>query len=352
MRLGLRRSLLLLTAILAVTCWAVTLEAAPCDRYTRNSSDWYRGEEGLRIVANILSWQTAQGDWPKSVDTTAQPFSGDVGKPRGTFDNGATTGELRVLAQAFNATKDPRCRQAFSKGLDLILEAQYPTGGWPQFYPPSSRYHRHITFNDGAMVRLMRFLRDVATAPEYAFVDANQRRAAEAAFDRGIQCILKCQIRVDGTLTTWCAQHDELDYSPRPGRPYELVSLGGAASADIVDLLMSIERPSPEVTRAIHAAAKWFETVRLEGIRVSTVDGVRVVVQDPKARPLWARFYDIQSNRPMFSGRDGVKRYALAEIEPERRNGYAWYGGWGSRVANHYVKWQERLSQNATCTSQ
>jgi len=29
--------------------------------------------------------------------------------------------------------------------------------------------------------------------------------------------ILKCQIRVNGKLTVWCAQHDEKDYRPRPG---------------------------------------------------------------------------------------------------------------------------------------
>ena len=52
-------------------------------------------------------------------------------------------------------TKAPRCEQAFLKGVDHILAAQYPSGGWPQFYPPSAQYHRHITFNDNSMVRVM-----------------------------------------------------------------------------------------------------------------------------------------------------------------------------------------------------
>jgi PelA/Pel-15E family pectate lyase len=51
----------------------------------------------------------------------------------------------------------------------------------------------------------------------------------------------------------------------------------------------------------------------------------RVVVEDASAKPLWARFYEIGANRPIFSGRDSVIKYSLAEIEHERRTGYGWY---------------------------
>ena len=101
------------------------------------------------------------------------------------------------------------------------------------------------------MVRLMEFLREVYASERYDFVDARTRKAARQAFDRGVECILKCQIKVDGKLTAWCAQHDEKDYTPRPGRSYELVSLSGAESVGIVRLLMSLDEPSPEVVRAV-----------------------------------------------------------------------------------------------------
>jgi PelA/Pel-15E family pectate lyase len=68
----------------------------------------------------------------------------------------------------------------------------------------------------------------------------------------------------------------------------------------------------------------------------------RVVVKDPNAPPLWARFYEIENNRPFFSGRDGVKKYTMAEIEQERRRGYAWYGNWGGLVARDNAKWKEK----------
>ena len=53
----------------------------------------------------------------------------------------------------------------------------------------------------------------------------------------------------------------------------------------------------------------------------------KVVVKDPNAPGLWARFYEIGTNRPIFCDRDGVAKHDLSEIGYERRNGYACYGG-------------------------
>ena len=55
--------------------------------------------------------------------------------------------------------------------------------------------------------------------------------------------------------------------------------------------------------------------------------------------------------RPIFSGRDSVIKYDIAQIEPERRNGYAWYGGWGSKVAAGYKKWPKLPATKATSQS-
>jgi len=48
------------------------------------------------------------------------------------------------------------------------------------------------------MVRLLEFLREVDSSERYAFVAADRRKVAQQAFDRGLECILKCQIQVDG----------------------------------------------------------------------------------------------------------------------------------------------------------
>jgi pectate lyase len=335
-----------------VVCLTVGPAAAKPGAYLNKPDAWFAGDEAKQVAAHILSHQSELGGWPKNVDTTAAPFKGDPKTLQPTFDNGATTDELRFLARLCVATKDAKYRAAFDRGLDYVLKGQHANGGWPQHHPPGKGYHRHITFNDNAMVRLLEFVRQVAKSNTYAFVDDARRKSAATAFDRGVDCILKCQIKVDGKLTAWCAQHDEVDFSPRPARSYELATLSGAESVGIVRLLMSLDNPSPEVVRAVEAAVEWFKESRLTGIRVDTVKdekgpkGVnKVVVKDPAAPALWARFYAPETNKPVFVDRDGVPKSALVDIGYERRNGYAWYGTWPQKILEvEYPAWKKRIA--------
>jgi PelA/Pel-15E family pectate lyase len=318
-------------------------------RYARQSGQWFQSEEGRRIADNVLTWQSPHGAWPKNRDTASQPYRGDKDKLNGTFDNGATTGELRFLASAFCAIKEPRYGQAFLKGLDHILEAQYSNGGWPQFYPPGPDYPRHITFNDGAMIRLMTFLREVVQGePPCDLVDHNRRDKAQAAIARGIDCILKTQIRQNGKLAVWCAQHDEASLTPTWARAYEPPSLSGSESVGVVRFLMSVEHPTPEIIAAVEGAVEWFKSVAIYGLRLETFTDAqgrddRRIVTDPDAGPLWARFHELGTNRPIFLDRDSVVRYSLAEIGQERRGGYAWYGSWADELlAKDYPEWRSK----------
>jgi PelA/Pel-15E family pectate lyase len=335
--------------------WAIpapqSAHATGAAAYLKMPGDWFASPDGRRIAANILSYQSDPGGWPKNTDTVDAPYTGDRKDLKPTFDNGATTDELRFLARRVNLTRDDADRTAFAKGLGYILKAQYPTGGWPQFYPPGRQYHRHITFNDGAMVRLLEFLREVNRSDHYAFVPAAARQAAGEAYEKGIACILKCQIKVDGKPTVWCAQHDETDYSPRPARLFELASFSGSESVGITKLLMSLDSPSPEIIAAVDGAVAWFESARITGIRLEKQRDPKqkkganlVVVPDPAAPPVWARFYDLKTGKPFFCDRDGVPKATVAEIDPERRNGYAWYGAWPQGLlAKEYPEWKERV---------
>jgi PelA/Pel-15E family pectate lyase len=317
----------------------------------KNPDAWFAGPEAKKIADNILSYQSDYGGWPKNTDTTAKPYTGNRADLKPTFDNKATTDELRFLARMFGATKEKQYRQSVEKGVDYILKAQYPTGGWPQFYPPGKQYHRHITFNDDAMVRLMVFLRETYTSDRFAFLDTPRKDAARAAFSRGIQCILKCQIRVNGKLTAWCAQHDEIDYSPRPGRAFELTSLSGSESVGITRLLMSLEQPAPDVVTAVESALEWFRAAAIKGMRVDEVPDPqspkgkdRRVLEDPSAPLIWARFYEIGTNQPIFCDRDGVAKHKLSEIGYERRNGYRWLNNWPQSLLDHdYPAWKKPL---------
>jgi len=319
---------------------------------------WYASSEAARIADNVLLYQRADGGWPKNIDMAKPLDEKAVARRRdekrrhdSTVDNGATYTQMRYLARVHSATRIPRFRDGFLRAMDLLLRAQYTSGGWPQFLVNPTGYQRYITFNDGAMIGVVSLLRDVALGkPDFEFVDPQRRRAASKAVARGVQCILSCQIRVSGTLTAWCAQHDPKTFEPRPARSYEKASLSGCESVGIVRFLMELDQPSPAVVEAVQNAVRWFEAVKLLGIRQLTRRDPtkprgfdKFIVKDPHAPPLWARFYEIGTNRPIFCSRDGVVRHRLADISYERRTGYAWYGTWPARLLTRdYPAWQKR----------
>ena len=321
----------------------------------KQNLEWFSTPDALRIADNLLLYQRDSGGWPKNTDMAVVLSDADKTKLTAekkqndsTIDNSSTYTQLRFLARVFTTQHQTRHRDAFFKGRDYLLKAQYANGGWPQFYPDLDGYYKHITYNDDAMIGVMKLLRDVAAKnPEYLFVDDERRAKAHKAVQKGIECILKTQIVVNGKKTVWCAQHDEVTLAPAPARKFELVSLSGGESVGIVRFLMSIDKPSPEVVASIKAAVEWFEKSKLTGIKwVAKPDSTklhgfdRIVVKDPNAGPLWARFYDILTNRPIFVGRDSVVHYDVAEIEDERRNGYAWYvDGAADLLTTDYPKW-------------
>jgi len=328
---------ILLALILAVPGQADTA----AESLLKKTDDWFESDAGRQALENILSWQTQYGDWPKNQDTVSRKWTGED-RPAGTFDNGATSGELRVLARAFRITGNETYKRAFLLGFDHILAAQYANGGWPQFFPLSRGYHRHITFNDGTMIRLMEFLRDTSVREDFSFLDPDRRAAATTAVERGIDCIVKCQVRVAGTLTVWCAQHDAQTLAPTLARSYEHPSLSGAESAGVLNFLMNLEQPAPDVIQAVQAGVAWFESTKIEGYRYRRSKTEPALYGAADAAPLWARFYEINTNRPIFSDRDGVIKYDIEQIGSERRGGYAWYGTWGSNVLKSYEKWPHR----------
>lgn len=321
----------------------------------RQPEDWYGLAEAVRMAESLLLYQFPNGGWDKNIEMSVAPAAKEMEKLKReghtTIDNSATYTQMGYLARVYGATRDARFKQGFEKGLGYLLEAQYANGGWPQFYPLRKGYYTHITYNDDAMVGVLEMLRAIVEKkPEYGFVSGQDRSLATVAMEKGIQCILKTQVRVNGKLTVWCAQHDEVTLAPAKARSYELASLSGSESVRIVEFLMGIAKPSIEVKASIEAAVQWFETSKIKGIRVDrkpVPDAPKgydkVVVEDPAAPPIWARFYDLETNKPMFCGRDGVVKNTIAEIEYERRNGYNWYVDRPARLLDReYPAWRKR----------
>ncbi len=192
------------------------------------------------------------------------------------------------------------------------------------------------------MTEVLALMRDFAEAKEpwFSWTPAEQRTAAQTAFDNGIACVLRSQIIRDGQPTGWCQQHDAMTLTPTAARAYELPCVASSESARLVLLLMAIEQPYPGVRRAIDGAVRWFTASTIREKKIVERNDDRMLVDDAGAPRLWARCYDLETNQPFFCDRDGVKREALSEISRERRTGYAWYGTWGETVLKDYERWQ------------
>ena len=307
----------------------------------------------------ILLAQRTSGGWPKQIyekpfdysyawkDEFIKAVKSGVNYTDATIDNHATSREIRHLVKAYAETKNQKYLAAAEAGIRYLLKMQYANGGFPQFYPDTSGYRKHITYNDDAMLNALRVLQDVTNnAPGFEVIEASLKKQSGAAVKKGIECILKTQIRIDGKLTVWCAQHDHISYLPAKARAYELPSFSGSESVGIVRFLMEIPNPSQEVKTAIQAGVKWLSAAEIKGFSTRRIKDPNqssgrdvIVVADPKGK-LWARFYDLETGKPFFCGRDGIKKANLSEIENERRVGYAYYGIWPEKLlSSEFPNW-------------
>ena len=268
-----------------------------------------------------------------------------------TYDNNSTIREINYLIKAFRETKNKEYLKSAEKGIWYVIKGQYPTnGGWPQYYPVREGYYKHITYNDNAMVNCLTILQHVAKGTNgFDVVDPSLVEASKKAVEKGLECILNTQIKVNGKLTVWCAQHDAVSLKPANARAFELVSLSGSESVGIVRFLMMQENPSPEIKAAIKSAVEWFEYSKIENHDFVWIEdpekpqGKDRIFKPEAGAVIWARFYDIETNEPFFTGRDGIKRKTVAEIEHERRTGYGWYGSWAKKLLDkEYPAWLEK----------
>jgi PelA/Pel-15E family pectate lyase len=324
---------------------------------------WYASAEAKAIADTVVSFQTPAGGWGKNLDRTAPPrapgqsWTGGDAKAGahatqdgaggwsfvGTLDNDATIAELRFLARVHANAPDPRYRAAFLKGVAYLLQAQYPNGGWPQVYPLQGGYHDALTLNDDTMIHAVALLRDVAAGGgDFAFVPPETRGAAAAAVELATRTLLAAQVVTGGKRTIWAQQYDPLTLQPVAARAFEPVALATGESAAVLRFLMAQPNPSPAMRAAIEAGVAWFRDHAVRNGEWTRTPGGRRLVAKPGAAPLWARFYDPQTGKPVFGDRDGAVHDDVNAISRERRDGYSWFNTSGASLLAAYDTWRRR----------
>lgn len=325
---------------------------------SRKANDpWFASEEARSLVPTVLSYQTPTGGWSKAVDYSKGPRKPGVHWTSqkspgwhycGTLDNRSTTEQIRFLAAHYSATKDQACREGAVNGIEWLLKAQYPSGGWPQVYPLEPGYHEAITLNDNAMVHALQVLMAVAKgeAP-YAFLDVSLRERAAAAVKRGLDCLFRCQIIIDGRPTLWCAQHDPIDLKPTGARAKEPASISGGEGAELVKFLMREADDSPEARKAILAAVDWLTAHQITNLRKIKNESGKTdyVVDDQSTEVYWARFYDLNTQLPIFAGsQDGVIYSSFSEMAKHNKVAYDYFTTKPRDVVTKEIpRWKKRF---------
>lgn len=291
------------------------------------------------LAEKVLVYQLPNGGWGKHVDKKAVDYSLPIdktllskikasGNDHATIDNNATTKEIAILINAYQSTKNTSYLKSAEKGISYLLTMQYANGGFPQYYPNTSIYRKQITYNDNAMINALTVLYNVAEGKNgFEIVDEKLKAKSKLAVQKGIDCILKTQVLQNGKLSIWGDQYNEVTLVPEKARAFEPASLASGESVSIVRFLM-MQPVTLEIEKSVKSAIQWFEDNKIKGYSYNVVKkdnkAVRTLAED-KDSVIWARFYDLETNKPIFGDRDGSIKYNYNDVSEERRNGYSWY---------------------------
>ena len=310
-------------------------------------------KDRLPSAETILLYQRSSGgpknyDREESLTKRDQEIRTGPERKRRNYRQWSHSHEIRLLAKAVRKLEKQIQKPALREfAICLKLSTRMEDG--PRV---STRLPSTVTWHDGAMIGTLEVLDPLQKETVFSFVPDTTREKCREAVKEGIEFILRSQVRLNGRLTVWCAQHDRETLLPAGARSYELPSLSGSESVGIVRFLMKIENPDKRTQSSIEGAVAWFQEAKLTGLRQVLVDAPgtpkgtdKKIISDPKAPPLWGRFYDLRNEKPFYCSRDGIPRDSIDKISYERRNGYSWLGGYARKlIGMEYPAWKKRIA--------
>lgn len=310
------------------------------------------------LAEKMLVYQLPNGGWgkhnsdKKNVDYTLKidPKLLKIIKANdndlATIDNNATSKEINGLIRAYSTTKNPAYLKSAERGIEYLLSMQYENGGFPQYFPNSAIYRKQVTYNDNAMINVLTILYNISEGKEgFEVVNPQLKEKSKVALQKGIACILKTQVLQNGKLSIWADQYNEITLKPEKARAFEPMSLATGESVNIVKFLM-MQPVTPEIEKSVKSAIQWFKESKIDGYAydVSKEGGKAIrTLSKKEGSAVWARFYDIPTNRPIFGDRDGSVKFNYEDVSEERRMGYSWYNESGTKlIEKEFPKWLKK----------
>ena len=294
---------------------------------------------GAIDAAGALVWgQLASGGWDYRIDfdpeaskkwhyrRDVEKGDGETGQRRNrtTLDDDNTQSALQLLMRVDKSLdfSDRAIHGAAQYGLEALLKAQYPNGAWPQRYSqfpepdkfpikkarypaswsrqyPKQRYLAYYTFNDNAIADVIKTLIEA----HRTYGDERYREAAK----RGGDFIILAQM--PEPQPAWAQQYN-IDMEPAWARKFEPPAVTGGESFGAMQVLLELylEYGDQRFLDPIPRALAWAGEAQLADGRL-------------------ARFYELQTNRPLYF----TKEYALTYDDADMPTHYAFKVGNGSQ---------------------
>lgn len=286
------------------------------DAYHATGDEYYY-EAAERIAAALIWGQLPCGGWNYVFDfageNSLKEWYATVGKSawrleefqhyygNSTFDDGGTMEAAKFLLRIYVEKYDPTFRPALEKVIGLVLESQYPCGGWPQRYPlrydhpfqGKPDYSSFVTLNDDVIPDNIEFLIQCYQA-------LGMQNLKEPIL-RAMNCVITLQQGVP--YAGWGDQYTVEDLQPAHARSYEPRSVNTGTTARIVRALLDYYRLTGDTKylSGIPAALDFIESVRLPESEVGRWGRPS---RDPDAI-LVPRFIDPDDGRPHYVHRKG-----------------------------------------------
>ncbi|MBM4268963.1 MAG: hypothetical protein FJ144_20515 [Deltaproteobacteria bacterium] len=220
-----------------------------------------------------------------------------------TLDDDVTTGAVRFLLALWEDTRNPRYRDAAERGLDLLLESELLSGGWPLTHRPpilrllSPSFEDLPSLNDAATTAVIRTL--VAGSRTL-----NRPDLLEAA-KRGGDWLVAT--RREAPAAGWAQQYD-LGGHPVPGRRFEPAALASWETRHAMEALVELAGATgdPSYCEAVAESADW-------------------LMKSALAPGCWSRFVSSDTGEPIFLDAQGV----AVSTPDEAKRPYRWVGDYG-----------------------
>ncbi len=284
------------------------------------TGDEYYLEAARDVAICLLRGQKRSGGWDYRIefDPEMRRQIAYRTEPEGpqrqnvtNLDDNTTQTALRFLMRMDRAFdfKDVRIHEAVRYALTALLEAQYPNGAWPQRYDhfpepekfpvkpagfptqwsrtwPQVDYRPYYTFNDNTILDTIRTLFEAARI----YDEEEYRKAAV----KGADFILLA--RMPDPQPAWAQQYD-FDMHPAWARRFEPPAVSGRESQDILLTLLEVyqETGDPKYLRPIPSAIRYLRRSLLPDGRL-------------------ARFYELQTNKPLYFTTDYRLTYSDAGV--------------------------------------